>query len=91
MGKSFMEQLIYQNGMDGLELPQESRFEEGEVKRFYESTFIRTKTDNSVIFAREMFRGQLLRNTDKFTDILKSILDINAKPKANIKYVKPLV
>lgn len=65
-GKTFAEQDIYYKGM--LDMEENSKFAEGEVTRFFNETFIRTKTENSIPLGSSIFRNLLLRNTDQFAN-----------------------
>ena len=90
MGKTFAEQHIYNNGIE--ELMQDSRFAAGEVKRFFDETFLQVKRQNSIDFGAKMFQGQLIRNTDAFVKMQDMILDkINRKSSATEKILKPII
>lgn len=65
-GKTFAEQDIYYKGMKDME--ENSKFAKGEVTRFFNETFIRTKTENSIPLGSSIFRNLLLRNTDQFAN-----------------------
>lgn len=65
-GKTFAEQDIYYKGMKDME--ENSKFAEGEVTRFFNETFIRTKTENSIPLGSSIFRNLLLRSTDQFAN-----------------------
>ena len=65
-GKTFAEQDIYYKGM--LDMEENSKFAKGEVTRFFNETFIRTKTENSIPLGSSIFRNLLLRNTDQFAN-----------------------
>lgn len=49
-------------------MEENSKFAEGEVTRFFNETFIRTKTENSIPLGSSIFRNLLLRNTDQFAN-----------------------
>jgi hypothetical protein len=65
-GKTFAEQQTYYNGMWAM--TDDPNFEEGEIKRFYDETFIGKKTENSIPFGTSIFKNLLLRNTSTFLD-----------------------
>ena len=90
MGKTFAEQHIYDNGID--ELMSDSRFAAGEVRRFFNETFLQVKRENSIAFGAQMFQGQLLRNSPAFVEMQDMILDkINRKSSATDKILKPII
>lgn len=74
-GKTFAEQQTYYSGM--WDLAENSKFADGEVRRFYEETFIARKTENSIPFGTSIFANLLFRNTDQFIyqkDLVLSLL-----------------
>lgn len=74
-GKTFAEQQTYYNGM--WDLAENSKFADGEVRRFYRETFIARKTENSIPFGTRIFANLLFRNTDQFIyqkDLVLSLL-----------------
>ena len=71
-GKSFVEQQNYYFGMQNL--AEDSMFSDGEVRRFYNSTFVGQKTDNSILFGSSLFANKLIRNTDLFIEQLNKVL-----------------
>lgn len=71
-GKSFVEQQNYYFGMQNL--AEDSMFFDGEVRRFYDATFVGQKTDNSVLFGSSLFANKLIRNTDLFIEQLNKVL-----------------
>lgn len=79
MGKSFAEQRVFENGMREMQEPTGSRFAVHEVTRFFNETFIATKTENSVGFGRNLFEQQLLRNNPHFIKSLDLILALMHK------------
>lgn len=79
MGKSFAEQRVFEQGMRNLSTETGSRFADGEVSRFFEETFIATKTENSVGFGRSLFERQLLRNSPRFMESMDLILALMNK------------
>lgn len=90
MGKTFAEQHIYNNGID--ELMSDSRFAAGEVRRFFDETFLQVKRQNSIDFGAALFQGQLIRNTQAFIEMQDMILDkINRKSSATEKILKPII
>lgn len=90
MGKSFAEELIYRYGME--DLKGSPYFAEGEIEKFYNSTFIETKTANSVDFGYGIFSNQLFRNTEVFTSRLSDILSLlGRKTTATAKILNPVI
>lgn len=89
-GKSFAEQQIYYNGMKDL---IESRvFEDGEVQRFYDETFIGRKTENSIPFGASIFSNLLFRNTNTFIKQYNAVLSLlGRKNNANAKLLNPII
>lgn len=89
-GKSFAEQQIYYNGMKDL---TESRvFEDGEVQRFYDETFIGRKTENSIPFGASIFSNLLFRNTNTFIKQYNAVLSLlGRKNNANAKLLNPII
>lgn len=73
-GKTFAEQDIYYRGMKDME--ENSVFAEGEVTRFFDGTFIRNKTENSIPLGASIFRNLLFRNTDQFTNQKHIVLSL---------------
>lgn len=74
-GKTFAEQQTYYNGMWAM--TEDDNFADGEIKRFYNETFIAKKTENSIPFGTSIFENLLLRNTGTFRskkDIILSLL-----------------
>lgn len=71
-GKSFVEQQNYYFGMQNL--AEDSMFSDGEVRRFYDATFVGQKTDNSILFGSSLFANKLIRNTDLFIEQLNKVL-----------------
>ena len=49
-------------------MEQDEHFAEGEITKFYDSTFIRVKTDNAIPFGRKLFSNMLFRCTTSFSD-----------------------
>lgn len=89
-GKSFAEQQIYYNGMR--DLAENSKFEEGEVQRFYDETFIETKTENSIPFGSSIFSNLLFRNTRTFINQYNLVLSLlGRKNNANAKLLNPVI
>ena len=72
MGKSFAEQVVFETGMN--QLSENSNFQYGEVNRFFDETFIRVKFNNSVLLGRNLFRNQILGNTDSFIYVMNNVL-----------------
>lgn len=90
MGKSFAEQQIYYNGM--MNLKESPVFEEGEIERFYEETFIGRKTENSVPFGSKIFSNLLFRNTNTFIQQYNLVLSLlGRKNNANAKLLNPII
>lgn len=89
-GKTFAEQQIYYNGMQ--DLAEESHFAPGEVRRFYDETFIARKTENSIPFGSSIFRNLLFRNTDTFISQYNTVLSLlGRKNNANSKLLNPII
>lgn len=89
-GKTFAEQQQYYNGM--WDLANSELFGEGEVKRFYEETFIAHKTENSIPFGTRIFKNLLLRNTDSFLSQKDAVLSLlGRKANANNKLLSSVV
>lgn len=89
-GKSFAEQQVYYNGMK--DLTDSMVFEEGEVQRFYDETFIGRKTENSIPFGASIFSNLLFRNTDTFTKQYNAVLSLlGRKNNANAKLLNPII
>lgn len=89
-GKSFAEQQIYYNGMK--DLTDSMVFEEGEVQRFYDETFIGRKTENSILFGASIFSNLLFRNTDTFIKQYNAVLSLlGRKNNANAKLLNPII
>lgn len=89
-GKSFAEQEIYYNGMIAME--QDEHFAEGEITKFYDSTFIRVKTDNAIPFGRKLFSNMLFRCTNSFSDQKNAMLSLlGRKDNANATLLKPII
>lgn len=89
-GKSFAEQQIYYNGMK--DLTDSMVFEEGEVQRFYDETFIGRKTENSIPFGASIFSNLLFRNTDTFIKQYNAVLSLlGRKNNANAKLLNPII
>ncbi len=90
MGNSFAEQRVYDIGMEDLTV--DPLFGAGEVRRFYNETFLQTKRENSIHFGNKLFENQLIRNTQAFLDVQDLILDkINRRTTANAKILKPII
>ena len=89
-GKTFAEQQIYYNGMQ--DLAEESHFAPGEVRRFYDETFIARKTENSIPFGSSIFKNLLFRNTDAFINQYNTVLSLlGRKNNANSKLLNPII
>lgn len=89
-GKSFAEQLIYRYGME--DLKKSPYFEQGEIAKFYNDTFIETKTENSIDFGYSIFANQLFRNTGVFTERLTNMLSLlGRKSTATNKILSPII
>lgn len=89
-GKSFAEQLIYRYGME--DLKKSPYFEQGEIAKFYNDTFIETKTENSIDFGYSIFANQLFRNTAVFTERLTNMLSLlGRKSTATNKILSPII
>lgn len=89
-GKNFAEQLIYRYGM--LDLANSPYFGEGEINKFYNQTFIKTKTQNSIDFGYGIFANQLFRNTPVFTERLTNVLALlGRKATATSKILSPII
>ena len=89
-GKSFAEQQVYYNGMQNL--AEESHFGSGEVRRFYNETFIARKTENSIPFGSSIFKNLLFRNTDTFVNQYNTVLSLlGRKNTANAKLLNPII
>ena len=89
-GKSFFEQMIFREGMR--ELERSDIFETGDVRRFFESSFIETKTENSVDFGRNLFRGQLFDCNPVVIRSAKTILEsIGRSTNASEKLLKTII
>lgn len=89
-GKNFAEQLIYRYGM--LDLANSPYFGEGEINKFYNQTFIETKTQNSIDFGYGIFANQLFRNTPVFTERLTNVLALlGRKTTATSKILSPII
>lgn len=80
-GKSFIEQYLYEEGMKRMEDPKQNRFAPGSVTRFYELTFLRTKTNNTIPIARKPFETLLFRTTPWFRAQVDQVLDLLCKKK----------
>lgn len=91
MGKSFIEQRDFLNGMNNLKSDPQVRFKKGEVSRFYNESFLTTKTRNSVELAASVFKGELYRTSDAFIKQQDGILDqIGRKKYAGAKLLSAL-
>lgn len=66
IGKSFAEQQNYYDGM--MRMLDDPNFAEGEIRKFYDETFVGHKTENAIPFGISIFKNLLLRNTQLFTD-----------------------
>lgn len=89
-GKTFAEQQVYYNGMQ--DLKENGMFAEGEVERFYNETFIQTKTDNSIPFGCSIFENLLFRNTKTFINQYNTVLSLlGRKNNANAKLLNPII
>lgn len=89
-GKSFAEQQVYYNGMK--DLTESWVFEEGEVQRFYDETFIGKKTENSIPFGASIFSNLLFRNTNTFIEQYNAVLSLlGRKNNANAKLLNPII
>ena len=89
-GKSFFEQMIFREGMR--ELERSDIFETGDVRRFFENSFIETKTENSVDFGRNLFRGQLFDCNPVVIKSAKTILEsIGRSTNASEKLLKTII
>lgn len=89
MGKSFVEQRGFLNGMEGL--AKDSNFAMGEVRRFYDETFLATKTKNSIILGADIFKGELYRTSTGFTQYQDMILEeLSRKSTAGDKILNAL-
>lgn len=89
-GKSFAEQQIYYNGMK--DLTNSMVFEEGEIQRFYDETFIGRKTENSIPFGASIFSNLLFRSTNTFIKQYNAVLSLlGRKNNANAKLLNPII
>jgi len=61
IGKSFAEQQNYYDGM--MRMLDDPNFAEGEIRKFYDETFVGHKTENAIPFGISIFKNLLLRNT----------------------------
>ena len=73
-GKTFAEQLNYYDDMQ--RLLDDSNFESGAIRRFYDETFVGHKTDNAILFGSGIFSNKLLRNTELFSNQKDAILSL---------------
>ena len=74
IGKSFAEQQNYYDGM--MRMLDDPNFAEGEIRKFYDETFVGHKTENAIPFGISIFKNLLLRNTQLFTDQKNVILSL---------------
>lgn len=90
MGKSFAEQRIFDQGLQ--QMMKDSRFAEGEVKRFFEDSFLEKKRQNSIILGQNIFEGILLRNSSGFINTQNSILyRLGRVNNASAKILNPII
>jgi hypothetical protein len=74
------------------DLAEESHFAPGEVRRFYDETFIARKTENSIPFGSSIFKNLLFRNTDTFINQYNTVLSLlGRKNNANSKLLNPII
>lgn len=89
MGKSFVEQRGFLNGMTNL--AKDSNFKMGEVQNFYDKTFLTTKTRNSIELGAKIFEGELYRTSAGFVTYQDAILEqLNRKSSAGNKILNAL-
>ena len=82
--------MIFREGMR--ELERSDIFETGDVRHFFESSFIETKTENSVDFGRNLFRGQLFDCNPVVIRSAKTILEsIGRSTNASEKLLKTII
>lgn len=74
IGKTFAEQQNYYDGMQ--RMLEDPNFSPGEIRKFYDETFVGHKTENAIPFGISIFRNLLLRNTQLFTDQSNVILSL---------------
>ena len=74
IGKTFAEQQNYYDGMQ--RMLEDPNFAPGEIRKFYDETFVGHKTENAIPFGISIFRNLLLRNTQLFTDQSNVILSL---------------
>ena len=74
IGKSFAEQQNYYDGMQ--RMLDDPNFAPGEIRKFYDETFVGHKTENAIPFGISIFKNLLLRNTQLFTDQKNVILSL---------------
>ena len=90
MGKSFAEQRIFDQGLQ--QMLKDSRFAEGEVKRFFEDSFLEKKRQNSIILGQNIFEGILLRNSSGFINTQNNILyRLGRINNASAKILNPII
>lgn len=90
MGKSFAEQRIFDQGLQ--QMMEDSRFAEGEVKRFFKDSFLEKKRQNSIILGQNIFEGVLLRNSSGFINTQNNILyRLGRINNASAKILNPII
>lgn len=90
MGKSFAEQRIFDQGLQ--QMMEDSKFAEGEVKRFFEDSFLEKKRQNSIILGQNIFEGILLRNSSGFINTQNNILyRLGRINNASAKILNPII
>jgi len=67
MGNTFSSQRTFKHGLESM--MEMSMFEDGEVKRFFEDSFLQKKLQNSIDFGANIFKDLLLTNTDGFIEL----------------------
>lgn len=89
-GKSFAAQQTYFNGMTAM--LEDENFDQDAVEKFFNETFIERKTQNAIPFGTALFRGLLLRNTDKFLAQKDAILSLlGRRDNANEKLLSAVI
>ena len=89
-GKSFAAQQTYLNGMTAM--LDDENFDTGAVEEFFSETFIDRKTQNAIPFGTKLFRGLLLRNTDKFLAQKDAVLSLlGRRDNANEKLLSSVI
>ena len=89
-GKSFAAQQTYLNGMTAM--LEDENFDQDAVEKFFSETFIERKTQNAIPFGTALFRGLLLRNTDKFLAQKDAVLSLlGRRDNANEKLLSAVI